>query len=226
MVVLQEYLSSAFPGLLLKPSLINQWDIGVHVEFGEGIYQFNEDGSLNHNRFDTVYRQALSIFHDLFSEQDDLLLVTNVYWRKNRKEVKTPINVYSRYIKRKERKWRVKQELLPDVLEGDEAGSYDMVRFILKCKKEEILYPLLIKAVCNEDFSLKPKLGGKGDFYYPDVFFVNMTKHIIYFIYDDRGAEVMARDQKSLRPIYVKYNDWLDENSRTKMDHFFHKSNN
>lgn len=163
MIVLQEYLSSAFPGLSLKPSLFKQWDLGVHVEFEEGIYQFNADGSLNHNRFDKVYRQALSIFHDLFSEQDDLLLVTNVYWRKNRREGKTQIKVYSRYIKRKERRWRVKQENLPDVLEGDEAGSYDMVRFILKCKKEEILYPLLIKAVCNEDFPLKPKLGGKSD---------------------------------------------------------------
>ena len=53
---------------------------------------------------------------------------------------------------------------------------------------------------------------------YPDVFFVNVTKDIIFFIYDDRGCEVIARDVDRIRPLYVKYNDWVEEVDRKRIE--------
>ena len=38
---LDEYLNTFFPGLILKPSLYHQWDIGLHFELGEDIYLFS-----------------------------------------------------------------------------------------------------------------------------------------------------------------------------------------
>ena len=68
-------------------------------------------------------------------------------------------------------------------------------------KGSESLNGVKIKAVCHEDFTLKPKLGSKSYAYYPDVFFINATKNIIFFIYDDRGCEVVAKKQGNHTPF-------------------------
>lgn len=76
---LQEYLHTTFPGMVLKPSLYLQWPTGIHFGLAQGMYQFIKNDELNLPMFDVVYRQTLSIFNDLFSEEDELVLVTNVY---------------------------------------------------------------------------------------------------------------------------------------------------
>ncbi|WP_338066831.1 DUF3885 domain-containing protein [Evansella clarkii] len=52
---------------------------------------------------------------------------------------------------------------------------------------------------------MNPKLGGKNGSYPPDVFFVNATKNIILFIYDDRGCEVIAEETETIN-ILIKEN--------------------
>src|SRR6478735_11301988 len=172
---LKEYLNINFPSLILKPSLYYQWDIGIHFELGNEIYQFtSEKGQINLNRFEQVYSQALSIFNDLFSLHDEIILVTNVYQYKTSKNRGQRIKVYDRYIKDKDLKFRLKQETLPYVFgEEEDADKYSTSQFYLRCRKQDIKYTLLIKAACNEDFPLKPKLGKTEGSYYPALFFVN-----------------------------------------------------
>lgn len=42
-----------------------------------------------------------------------------------------------------------------------------------------------------------------------DVFFINKTKDIIMFIYDDRGCEVIAKNKETIRYLYEKYKEWI-----------------
>ncbi|XRD26931.1 hypothetical protein AABM34_12170 [Lysinibacillus fusiformis] len=42
---IEQYLNKTFPGLTLTPSLYQQWDIGIHVEFGAGFYQWKDNGT-------------------------------------------------------------------------------------------------------------------------------------------------------------------------------------
>jgi len=213
MIDLNRYLTSTFPGLTLAPSLYQQWNIGIHFELGAGMYQFKEDGRLNIEMFDCVYSQALSIFNDLFSDLDEIFFVTNVY--QHRSYEMKPIKVYNRYVKNKDLKLQIRQETLPTVFSDEGADDYYISRFSLKCRKQDIKYPLLIKAACNEDFPLKPKFRPLAN--YPDVFFINITKNVIFFIYDDRGCEVIATNNKTIYPIYEKYGDRLDEYSREEI---------
>ncbi|HZG18322.1 MAG TPA: DUF3885 domain-containing protein [Candidatus Bathyarchaeia archaeon] len=208
---LNAYLNGIFPELILKPSLYKQWAIGIHFEFSKGMDQFKDDGKLNLNKFEHTYHQASSIFNDLFQENDEIFLVTNVYHHKACKHWKHRIKVYDRYIKRKEVKYRVKLETFPYIFDDEEElDQYDTSRFLLKCCKLDMKYSLIIQAACNEDFpNLKPRLGRKCCSYYPDVFFVNTTKNVIFFIYDDRGCEVIATDKEVIRPLFEKYNDWI-----------------
>ena len=67
-----------------------------------------------------------------------------------------------------------------------------------------------------KDFPLKPKFGGEYA-YYPDVFFINSSKNIIFFIYDDRGCEVIASDLETIQPLYEKYREWIPEYDQEKV---------
>lgn len=223
---LREYLNTTFPGLILKPSLYIQWNIGIHFEFAKGIYQFKENGKLNLDMFDLVYSQALSIFNYLFSEQDEIFLVTNAYHRKGYKNRTNRIKVYERFLKNKKLKFHLRQETLPFVFDDEEeANEYYTSQFYLKCSKRDLRYSLIIKATCNEDFPLKPKLGGRNDSYYPDVFFINASKNLILFIYDDRGCEVIADNKETIHPLYKQYNGWLDEYNREEIKLLFKYDN-
>ena len=79
-----------------------------------------------------------------------------------------------------------------------------------------------MKAICNQDFpSLKPRLSNQYYLYDPDVFFINVTKNVILYIYDDRGCQVIASDIETIRPIYEKYADWIDGYYREEINKRF-----
>lgn len=82
---LQEYLDETFPGLILKPSLYLQWKTGLHFGLGGGIYQFKKNDELNLQRFEMAYSQTIAIFNALFADEDELIVVTNVYQEKKGK---------------------------------------------------------------------------------------------------------------------------------------------
>ena len=81
---LRDYINTNFPGLILKPSLYDQWNKSIHFDLAKGLYQLkDENDELNPDYFNTVYDQAISLFNDLFSDEDKILLVTNVYQHKD-----------------------------------------------------------------------------------------------------------------------------------------------
>lgn len=218
---LNEYLHTYFPGVDLKPSLYHQWSIGLHFELGGNLSQFIEGSDdLNMEMFEYVYSQVESIFKDLFSQEDELFLVTNMYKHKMHTGNQR-IKVYHRNLKNKDLKYRIQQETMPYVFdEEDYTKEYYTSRYSLKCRVQNFNARRLIQATCNEDFPLKPKLG--GDYaHYPDVFFINMTKNVIFFVYDDRGCEVIASDKETIRPLYEKYGDWIPEYNQEEINERF-----
>lgn len=219
---LQEYLDEIFPGLILKPSLYLQWKTGVHFGLGGGIYQFKKNDELNLQRFETAYNQTLAIFNALFDDEDELILVTNVYQEKKANHRTKPFKVYKTALKDKKLAYHLTLETRPYVFDDEEEADERLTyQYQLKCRKQDLRYASLIKAACNEDFPLTPKFRREKGMYYPDVFFINVSKNLIYFIYDDRGCEVIAADKETLRPVYEKYPEWLYEYNREDMRRLF-----
>ncbi|WP_068677356.1 DUF3885 domain-containing protein [Oceanobacillus sp. Castelsardo] len=221
----KEYISTTLPGLVLKPSLYHQWNKSIHFDLAREMYQLkDETDELNLDYFYTVYDQAISLFNEIFSAEDKILLVTNIYHNKNYvRRSRRKIKVYRHYIKNKDVRLRLKQETLPYMFDDEEYAEEKCTsQFSLECRKQDIRYPLLIKAICNQDFpSLKPKLHNPYGLYEPDVFFINVTKNVIFYIYDDRGCEVISSDIETIRPIYRQYIDWVDEYYREEIDQRF-----
>lgn len=176
---IEEYLDKRFPTVELVPTIYYQWDIGIHFSLGEGIYQLKENGELNLERFHTGYKQALTIFKELYDQNDDLFLVTNIYRRKTQQQRK--MKVYYPNLRDKNNLKRLQVKTYPYPFEEDRREEYEMQQFSLQCKVNDIRVNGLLKAAIHEDFSLKPRFG-VDSVHYPDVFFVNITKDIIFFI--------------------------------------------
>lgn len=217
----RDYINSHFPGLVLKPSLYHQWEQSIHFELGKELYQFKSGtDELNAEYFDQVYQQILSLFHEIFLPNDTIFLVTNIYQnnhyvRKSRRKMK----VYHHYIKANHVRAQLKQEDLPYMFDDEEDVEDNCTsQFSLRCRKQDIRFHLLLKAITHQDFQpLKPRIHNPYGLYEPDVFFVNVTRNIIFYIYDDRGCEVIAKDLETLRSLYEKYGDWIDEYDREEI---------
>ncbi|TDL85378.1 DUF3885 domain-containing protein [Vibrio vulnificus] len=214
---IMDYLNGRFPTVELVPSIYYQWGIGIHFSLGGEIYQFKENDEINIERFRLVYKQTSTIFNELFEQNDDLFLVTNVYKHKTKEKRTRKLKVYQPFLKCKNNLNRIQVKTYPYPFELDEAEEFEMQQFSLLCKREDIRVNELLKAASNEDFPLKPKFGGYS-INYPDVFFVNITKDIIFFVYDDRGCEVIAREADQIRPLYEKYYDWVEEVDRKRIE--------
>jgi len=224
-MLVKEYLNGTFPGLILKPSLYYQWETHIHFDLAKDLYQLKKHtGELNPVYFHTVYEQVSTLFHELFSDEDTILFVTNIYQYKDyvRRSSKK-MKVYQHYIKNKATLFNLKQEVLPYMFDDEEDFEEKCTsQFSLECQKQDIRYQLLLKAICNQDFhSLQPRLHNPYGLYEPDVFFINVTKDVIFYIYDDRGCEVIARDIETIRPLYAKYRDWIDDYCLAEIDQLF-----
>lgn len=204
-----DYHLEKFPSLQFVPSIYHQWDIGIHFTLGEEIYQFKQNGQLNLDRFQLIYKQTSIIFHELFDDNDDIFLVTNVYKQKTREKLAKKLKIYQPFLKNKQDLYRIQVKTIPYPFEHDEGERYEVQQFSLQCNCGDVWVHGLLKATCNEDFPLKPKFGGYVSDY-PDVFFINRTKDLIFFIYDDRGCEVVALDGGRLLPLVEKYSIWID----------------
>lgn len=52
-------------------------------------------------------------------------------------------------------------------------------------------------------------------------YFVDFESEIIVWTYDDRGVDVVATHPTHLKPLYDRFNDWLLEYDRARMDGAF-----
>ncbi|MGH1283740.1 DUF3885 domain-containing protein [Bacillus toyonensis] len=221
---LKEYMNQTFPGVTLVPSIYSQWENHLQFDFGKDTYQIVEGtDDLNMEYFSQLYTYNKYVFEDIFLKEDVVFVVANVY-RFKKENIKTPqkINIYNKYIKKRDLKFRIRQETLPFLFEDEEADLYCTSQFSLKCLTEDIKYEPLIQAANHEDFpDLYPRFGRKKEVSYPDVFLINATKDIVMFIYDDRGSEVIAKNKEIIRGLYEKYKEWIPDYERESIDSLF-----
>lgn len=53
------------------------------------------------------------------------------------------------------------------------------------------------------------------------VFFANTEDEYLYFVYDDRGADLIATIVETIRPAYERFNDWILDYDRERIDRTF-----
>lgn len=160
---------------------------------------------------------ALEIVKYAFDPEDDILFVTDVYTEHEHELTKRKLLVYQKYVHRQVRN-RLRHELLTYVRPEIE-DSLTLERFTLKCQLQDIRLRPLLHAICQEDF-YAPNQILKGKLGY-EIYLMNLSKKMIFHLYDDRGCDLIAAEPEHLRPVYEGLQHWLLDYDRPQMDRLF-----
>lgn len=209
---LNSFLNKNFNGLILEPPLFYSWNYSIRFEISNPKIPRNVKENMKQ-----TFQRSITLFNKVFDERDEILLVTDVRTSSNNHFLqKKPLNVYKKYIKDKDLLYKLRHQLLDD-------EPYKMVihRFILPCKKNTIRYAPLLKAICYEDFAHSTTILKNNQESGYEIYFVNLTKRVIFHLYDDRGCDILASNKAAIRYLYDEYIDWILDYDRKKIDVLF-----
>ncbi|MCP3762542.1 DUF3885 domain-containing protein [Domibacillus sp. A3M-37] len=218
--VLQLFLDQYYNGLVLAPSLFYSWENSIRFEISPPSPDNEEQ------RIKQTFQRAITLFNKAFEENDHILLVTDVHSTSGDNFLqRKPLNVYLKYAKHKQTLYKLQYQLLPSVFddqdEEDDEDESITHRFVLPCLKNEIKYSQLLKAISYEDFA-HPSTILKNNYQNGyDIYFINLSKKIIYHLYDDCGCDILAADKEDIRFFYEEYNDWILDYDRAEIDLLF-----
>jgi hypothetical protein len=209
-ITLNDYLSEHFCNIPLESPLFYNAPIGLRFELGVP-YRGVEDPSY----FTNVLLRSSMIFREVFDTNEQMIIIVKSF---SCNEPYTCFNqgeeVFPKYIKDK---GLIKQLTTIEVERhyednGDLSGI--TYQHSLMCKMKSIDYIGILKAIAHQDFAIEPYISDA-------VFFINPFKHIIYYMYDDRGMDLIAESKEALFPIYQKYNSWILGYDKERIDKVF-----
>lgn len=207
---LYDYLNENFKGNILEPAMFYNWDIGIRFELGVP-YRGIEDPDY----FANLIERAVRIFESVFEPGDDIVLVVRSYETMEPFETLDPGDPALPIC--------IKNNLLiPNIICAKEEKDIDdegiisgiMFQHYISCKRDEINCYGIFEAIANADFCKKP-------YTHDGVYFINVSKDIIFHMYDDRGLDVVAKNKDSLMIVYSEFNDWILDYDRKKIDGVF-----
>ncbi|MGG1663393.1 DUF3885 domain-containing protein [Brevibacillus sp. NRS-1366] len=207
---IDEYLDSNFSNLKLRPPLFYNWKFGIRFELRD---PNEEDTKIYMER---VYFRAITLFQELHSTNDEIIIVANVHHAGEENIFRRrKVKIFQHYIKAKDVLRKLQHQVIPYIFEDVyDINDFETHRYALNCKVSDVKYIHLIRAICNQDMGIKPKI-------IHDVFFVNLSKNTIFHIYDDRGCDVLASSKESIRFLYERYNDWILDYDKEAIDMVF-----
>lgn len=218
--IVTDFMKEHFKNLILLPPLFYSWDFGIRFEIANPDIREHEDK----RNLQQIAERSTSIFNQVFQEEDEILLVTDIQCEKNDSFLQErPVNIYRKYLKNKNALMRLQHLILPSVWDVDDEDYEDMVthRFHLLCQKKDLRYRQLLSAISYEDFAHPTTILKHNNRAGYEIYFVNVTRKLIYHLYDDRGCDVIASNKEDLRPLYVACNDWILDYDREQIDVIF-----
>lgn len=96
---------------------------------------------------------------------------------------------------------------------GENYPDFPTTVTLLEVKKQSLRCKALVKALTHSDFLQPTDIR-----IWRRLFLYNPEKNIFLNIYDDRGCDIWSPDKENCRPIYEKYNDWLLDYDRKKIE--------
>lgn len=213
MHMIDQFLDEHFNRLELMPALFYEWPYGLRFE-------------ISHPTGDEELAQAFyrstKLFNEVFDEKDQMGIVTNIYSSRGSTYLqRRPLNVYRKYIKSQKLRYKLQYQQLQGAWDKEDEEENLCHRFTLICQKRDIQYAQLLKAICYEDFAHPSTILKSDSRMGYDLYFINLTKKMIFHLYDDRGCDIIAADVISLKHLYLDYNEWILNYDRTAIDQVF-----
>lgn len=170
------------------------------------------------NGLKQAIQRSVALFDEVFEDEDDMLVVAEVYTKKNHNFFeKRPLSTYRTFVKSQDVLDHLRHELVtePRSAEGDEMITH---RFLQPCRKQDLRYSLMFETKCFEQermpiTGLKKQPNSRFELYY-----LNQNRHIIYHLFSERGCDIIATNMEEIRPLYEKYNEWIEKAHRSMID--------
>lgn len=212
---LQLFLDQSFDGIKLAPALFYAREPGIRFEIADPQRSYDEPYFLAQ-----AFERSVVLFNEAFREEEEILLVTDIITRRHNPFIhKKPINVYRKYIKKAQALYRLKLQTLDETEEDEEEIA--TFRFSFACYKKDFNYPQLLQAICYQDFRHPSTILKSNKESGCRIYFVNLSRKLIYHLYDDRGCDIIAADKEDIRFLYEQYNHWILDYDRKKIDAVF-----
>ena len=198
----RQYLEDKFKGQKISTPLYFNENYGLRFDL--------EVGETNTEEYFTgVIRRSTLLFEAAFNPDDNVFLIFRDYkWKRRKIRFKNYCFNQISDLKKDE----VAYSLIRNVYEKNDIFNLAL----LKLKTNRINYKNILTATANTDFP--PREPRFRFFSNVEIYFINATKNLIFHMYDDRGLDIIASEARTLKPIYTKYNEWILEANREKID--------
>ena len=204
------YLAKYFPALELKQPLFYNWDYGIRFELGYlSVWKNKNRTILNQKYFKSALYRAKTLYKAIFDINDNIIVVCQRY-SDGRQKIKKRSFCYENIHSFTHTETSKTEN--PYYEEGDFITKKEhWQRKIFYTKSKYVNYKNFLYRSIHYDF------GYRGI----EVYFINTTKNIIFYNYDDRGLDIIANNPKTLKPLYHFYNDWILDYDKDKIDKIF-----
>lgn len=99
------------------------------------------------------------------------------------------------------------------MLEGDEAS---ITSLFWDLNTVHLPIEQLLKQIIYADI-------GGNHLFSSSVYLLNTIDKCLYYLYDDRGLDIVAANQETIRPCYEQFSPWILSSDRTQIDQVFSK---
>ncbi len=201
-------LNENFPNWVIQSPLFYSWPIGIRFEIGSpdiGVWKDSEREALNDEYFEKALQRSIAIFDFIF--EDEFSIIHQDYSDHRRKIRKSDVVMkqIDESLHRKLRFRKVKSSQF-------EFKKEHWNQFELDTTVDKVNFTEILKQIIMSDFG--------GD-YRGQTFFINKSKTIILYLYDDRGMDVISNSVNDLRELYTKFNSWILDYDREVIDEVF-----
>lgn len=201
-----QFLRDNFQGPRIRQPLFYNWDVSLRFNL-----QLEKPGSDAY--FSEVLLRANTLYEASFNDQDTAFFILLDY-KYRRRKIRF-LNYCFQQIKEL-KKYEVEYSKINNVYEPTGKIAETWNRAVIKTTSNRINYKKIFTAIANMDFPpRKPRLKFLSC---EEIYFINVDKKLIFHMYDDRGLDLIAADVETLRPIYDKFNHWILDNDREKID--------
>ena len=186
----------------LSGELFSKAQNAISIDLEQNIYPHNDMKRYLGN----VFIRSKFIFSDVIKENENMLLVVNI--RKDADEdysIWQRVNYFNKFIKNKNiMKNAILIKLEDSLYDYDIEDGIETYRLIIKCKINDLKINKILKAIGNQDFCIEPSIN-------EECFFINTERNLIFYMYDDRGVDIVGSNFRDIKELYDKYYNWVIE---------------
>lgn len=177
-------------------------DVGIRFEIGgkEAVY-LTDGGEVSPSYVEHAYFRAKTLFYDLPHRPDLLRIDCDPEEIDLTQKILSQMGLPT-----------PDESIQEDRMDGEDCVSQEHLYWDLT-KRDVPLNQLLLEII-------KGDIGGFS-WLCSNVYLLNTKCFLLYHLYDDRGADIVAKDRTFLLLMYQKYNDWILPHDKAKIDRLF-----